>query len=432
MSILACDSETCRIREQPSTMQITHTAAQAVMLAAQNLLERRTARRATKRDVLGAIRQMGALQIDTIHVVARSPYLVLWSRLGDYEPRWLEELLAGGELFEYWAHEACFLPVEDYALYRHRMLDADSMGWKYSREWVAAHRAQVDKVLGLIRERGPARSSDFTRDDGKQGGWWEWKPEKRALEMLFTAGELMIARRHNFQRVYDLRERVLPAWDDAQRYSPDEAERRWVLKAVRALGITTASWVNDYFRTGKAKTRSLTEKLAAEGELIPVEVEGWEETAYVHPSHRRLIREAAAGRLRPTLTTLLSPFDPLVWDRARARAMFGFDYRLECYTPAEKRRYGYFTLPILHRGQIIGRLDPKAHRREGIFEVKAIHLEPGLKLTAEVLAEVAAALCACAAWHQTPEVVIRESEPKSVASRLQRAVRAAAASARAV
>ncbi|HEY0385317.1 MAG TPA: crosslink repair DNA glycosylase YcaQ family protein, partial [Pyrinomonadaceae bacterium] len=170
-------------------MQMTHTAAQAVMLAAQNLLEPRRARRkkkATKADVLAVIRQMGLLQIDTIHVVARSPYLVLWSRLGHYEPRWLEELLAEGQLFEYWAHEACFLPIEDYALYRHRMLDASSMGWKYSHEWVAAHRAEVEKVLGLIRERGPARSADFTREDSQQGGWWEWKPEKRALEMLFT------------------------------------------------------------------------------------------------------------------------------------------------------------------------------------------------------------------------------------------------------
>jgi uncharacterized protein YcaQ len=393
------------------------------MLAAQGLLRRRPNRKATKRDVLGAIRRMEVLQIDTIHVVARSPYLVLWSRLGAYEPRWLEELLAEGEIFEYWAHEACFLPTEDYALYRHRMLDAASMGWKYSHEWMAAHRAQVDKMLRLIRERGPVRSSDFTRDDGKSGGWWEWKPEKRALEMLFTAGELMIARRHNFQRIYDLRERVLPSWSDAQLPDPLEAQRQLVLKAVRALGITTAAWVSDYFRTAKGPTRKLTESMASKEELLSLQVEGWAETAYVHPSNRGLIKQAAGARGVPELTTLLSPFDPLVWDRARARAMFGFDYRLECYTPAPKRRYGYFTLPILHRGQIVGRLDPKAHRKEGLFEIKTLHLEPFVQVTEELTADLARALNECALWHQTPSVVVRQSTPKAFARALQRALR---------
>jgi uncharacterized protein YcaQ len=393
------------------------------MLAAQGLLRRPT-RKATKGDVLRTIRRMEVLQIDTIHVVARSPFLVLWSRLGAYEPRWLEELLAEGKLFEYWAHEACFLPIEDYALYRHRMLGAASMGWKYSDEWMTAHRPQVEKMLSLIRERGPVRSSDFVRDDGKSGGWWEWKPEKRVLEMLFTGGELMIARRHNFQRIYDLRERVLPTWDDAQLPAPEEAERQLALKAVRALGITTAAWVSDYFRTRKQPTRKLTEKLADEGELLTVQVEGWTETAYVHPLNRSLVEQAAdARRGRAELTTLLSPFDPLVWDRERARVMFGFDYRIECYTPAPQRRYGYFTLPILHRGQLVGRLDPKAHRKEGLFEIKALHLEPAVKVTDELTTELAHALGECARWHNTPEVVVRSSAPKSFARALQRALR---------
>ncbi len=404
-------------------MRLTHVQAQSVMLAAQGLL-RRPPRRATKADVLRAIRQMGALQIDTIHVVARSPYLVLWSRLGDYDPRWLDELLAEGQLFEYWAHEACFLPIEDYPLYRHRMLDAASMGWKYSHEWITAHRKEVNRLLSLIRRRGSVRSSDFTRDDGKTGGWWEWKPEKRALEMLFTAGELMIARRHNFQRIYDLRQRVLPSWDDSRLPPKNETQRELVLKTVRALGITTARWVSDYFRTGTRLTHELTDKLAEEGRLLPVHIAGWEETAYFHPANRDLVNKAAEGRLRPSLTTLLSPFDPLVWDRARARLMFGFDYKLECYTPAPKRRYGYFTLPLLHRGRLIGRLDAKAHRKAGIFEIIFIHLEPGIAITDALLASTARALCECAAWHKTPEVVLRRSEPPELAALLQASVRA--------
>lgn len=398
-------------------MLLTPDGARSVMLAAQGLL-RRPPKQATKRDVLGAVRRMGALQIDTIQVVARSPYLVLWSRLGDYDPRWLEELLAEGKLFEYWSHEACFLPVEDYPLYRHRMLDAEAQGWHYSRRWVEAHREEIERLLAFVRERGPVRSADFERTDGKAGGWWEWKTEKRALEMLFTAGELMIARRVNFQRVYDLRERVLPSCDDGRLPPVEEARRGLALKAVRALGVTTARWVADYFRTPKRETLDTVAALAREGALLTAQVEGWGEPALFHPENRKLVREAAAGRLVPELTTLLSPFDPLVWDRARARAAFGFDYRLECYTPAPRRRFGYFTLPVLRRGALVGRLDAKAHRKEGVFEVKSVHLEPGVVASEGLSADVAAAIRECAAWHRTPEVVVRRSEPKALAARL--------------
>lgn len=402
-------------------MQLTQAEARSVMLAAQGL-HRRPAKKATKADVLRAVRRMGALQIDTIHVVARSPYLVLWSRLGDYEPRWLDELLAEGRLFEYWSHEACFLPTEDYPLYRHRMLDAESQGWHYSRPWVESHRAEVERLLAFIRERGAVRSADFARTDGKAGGWWEWKTEKRALEMLFTAGELMIARRVNFQRVYDLRERVLPSWHDGRLPAPEEARRELALKAVRALGITTARWVADYFRTEKRETLDTVSALAREGALLTARVEGWDEPALFHPENRKLVNDAAAGRLGAELTTLLSPFDPLVWDRARARAAFGFDYRLECYTPAPKRRYGYFTLPILRRGALVGRLDAKAHRKEGVFEVKSVHLEQGVVACDELLGDVASAIRECAVWHKTPEVAVRQSGQPGVAKRLMKAI----------
>ena len=402
-------------------MLLNQAEARALMLAAQGL-DRRPVKKATKGDVLGMIRRMGALQIDTINVVARSPYLVLWSRLGDYDPRWLDELLAEGAIFEYWSHEACFLPIEDFPLYRHRMLNAESMGWKYSKEWVEAHREEVDRVLEFIRERGAVRSVDFERKDGKAGGWWEWKTEKRALEMLFTAGELMISRRHNFQRVYDLRERVLPSsGSDHLLPSLEEVRRELALKAVRALGITTASWVSDYFRTNKRETVASVFTLADEGAIVSAEVAGWKEPAFVHPDNLKLIEAAKAGVIEPELTTLLSPFDPLVWDRARARAMFNFDYRLECYTPTQKRRYGYFTLPILRRGALIGRLDAKAHRKEGVFEIKSLHIEPDVRVSAGVITDIAVALSECAAWHKTPEVVVRQSEPSRVAARLQKA-----------
>src|SRR5262245_25936761 len=400
------------------TMRLSSDAARALLLAAQGL-GRRPTRAARKPDVLDTIQRMGVLQIDTIHVVARSPYLVLWSRLGDYQTRWLEELLADGALFEYWAHEACFLPIEDYPLYRHRMLDAASMGWKYASEWAAQNRPALDRVLAHVRENGQVRSADFERTDGSDGKWWGWKTEKRALETLFTSGELMIARRQNFQRVYDLRERVLPAWDDSMLPSPGEMRRVLALQAVRALGVTTARWVGDYFRTRKLETTAIVKALAGEGALLQAQVEGWSEEAYIHPDNVAAAEKAAAGKLRPKLTTLLSPFDPLVWDRARALAMFGFDYRIECYTPAPKRRYGYFTLPILRRGVLVGRLDAKAHRKEGRFEVKALHLEPGVQLGENMIADVSGALRECAAWHSTPTVDVRWSDPPELAALLQ-------------
>jgi hypothetical protein len=395
-------------------------AARALFLAAQGLA-RRPRGKATKAALMAAIRRMGALQIDTISVVNRSPYFVLWTRVGDYEPRWLDELLAEGALFEYWAHEACFLPIEDYPLFRNRMLDRGWMRWRYSHLVMEKHAADVDRVLRLIREHGPVRSVDFERP-GKGGGWWGWKPEKRILESLFTAGELMIARREGFQRVYDLRERVLPGWDDAALPSAASAHRALALKAVRGLGVARAKWVSDYFRMGKKETPRLVHALADEGALLRVEVEGWKDGGFVHPDHAALAASAAEGGVKPVRTTLLSPFDPVVWDRTRASELFGFDYRLECYTPAPKRVYGYFTLPLLRRGALIGRADAKAHRRDGVFELKALYLEPGVRVTQGLIDDVAGAIRECAAWHRTPRVVIRRTEPADLAAKLSTAL----------
>ncbi len=398
----------------PPTLSIP--AARALHLAAQGLLQPGR-KKATKNDVLATIRAMGVLQIDTIHVVARSPYLVLWSRLGDYQQAWLDQLLADGALFEYWAHEASFVPIEDYGLYRHRMIDPGSMGWKYSEKWISERRAEVDAVLEHIRANGPTRSVDFARTDGQSGGWWEWKPEKRSLEVLFTAGALMIARRHNFQRVYDLAERVLPSWDDSQLRPMAETQRSLVLKSVKALGVAKAGWIGDYFRT--KVPRLDPESLVDEGALLKARVDGWAESVYLHPDHLTLAHSAAAGDLKPSVTTVLSPFDPVVWDRRRALELFDFDYRLECYTPSEKRRYGYFTLPILRRGALVGRVDAKAHRRDGVFEVKALELEAGVRVSERFTRDVAGALMRCARWHACARVSVTRTIPTAFGAMLE-------------
>lgn len=395
-----------------------------VLLAAQGL-HQAPKRKARKQDVLETIRAMGVLQIDTIHIVNRSPYLVLYSRLGDYKTEWLEDLLAERAIFEYWAHAACFLPIEYYGMYRRFQLDKYT-GWFHSEEWVKNHPEAVERVLAHVRANGGARSSDFERTDGQKGGWWSWKDEKIALEQLFNLGELMIARRHNFHRIYDLRERIMPDWNDADVPSADEVRRELIIKSVQTLGATPARWVHDYFRLKKTSTMPLVKKLADEGVLIRGQVASddplWKDPIYAHPDMMPLIDAAASGKLRAEHTTLLSPFDPIVWDRQRAVELFNFDYKIECYTPAPKRKYGYFTLPILHRGRLVGRLDPKAHRKEGIFEVKALHLEPGVEITDELATDLAATLKAIAAWHKTPEVVVRETFPNTFNDLLKRAL----------
>jgi uncharacterized protein YcaQ len=402
-------------------MRLSPAAARSLLLAAQGLHAPPLAS-ARKEDLLGAIRRMEGLQIDSISVVARSPYLVLWSRLGAYEPRWLDELLAEGALFEYWSHAACFLPIEDYTLYRRHMCDHAARHASHDGRSPERQEA-LRKVLERVREHGAVRSVEFTRADGQPGGWWNWKPEKWALEHLFDTGVLMISRREGFQRVYDLTERVLPDWDDACISSAEEACGALALKAVRALGIAPARWVSAYFpnalRTSPRELRALLERLADEGLLNRVQTENGEAPAYVHPDNQGLAEQAASGALPSARTTLLSPFDPIVRDRKRARELFGFDYRIETYTPAPRRQYGYFTLPILHRGALIGRLDPKAHRKEGLFEVKAVHLEPGVAVTEEVVVDLAGALRECAHWHGTPEVVVRRSDPPELAAPMQ-------------
>jgi uncharacterized protein len=331
-------------------------------------------------------------------------------------------LLAEGKLFEYWAHEACFVPIEDYGLYRHRMIDPVSMGWSRTMQWITSHPGDVDALIEHIRANGPVRSADFKRTDGKKGGWWEWKPEKLALEALFTTGRLMIAARQNFHRVYDLAERILPKWDDSKMPSLEETQRTLMLKAVHAMGFAKASWIADYFRTARVRPRHDPEALATEGALLKAEIEGWNEPVYIHPAQRELAEAAADGKLKPTLTTLLSPFDPVVWDRKRALELFNFDYRLECYTPEPKRVYGYFTLPILHRGNLIGRLDAKAHRGDGLFQVKVLYLEPGVRVTQRLVDDVAAALKRCAAWHGCECIVVDRSDPRALRTALKAAL----------
>lgn len=405
---------------------LTAHQARLLQLGAQGLLMP-PRRRARKADIAACVSHMAMLQIDTINVVARSPYLVLFSRLGSYPLPWLEEALARGELAETWAHEACFVSAADYPWHR-AFRDQRGGHWssRHATRMHEAHREGMDALLERIRIQGPMRAADFEKTAGSgSSGWWEWKPEKRWLEAWFATGALMVLRRERFQRVYDLTERVLASHRaiDAPLPDPSTVRGHFVAGSVRALGVTRARWIADYFRLKPRVDEAELASLVADGSLVEVAVKGWPDKGYIHRDHLALATRAAGGRLRATRTALLSPFDPLVWDRARVLAMFDFEYTIECYTPAAKRRYGYYSLPILHGGRLVGRLDAKAHRAEGRFEVKAVWLEPGVAVDEVLAGAVAGALRDMAAWHETPRVTVGRSDPKAFAGLLRRALK---------
>lgn len=378
-------------------------AGRNLHLAAQGLLYRPGTEKGP-RAILNAISRMSLLQIDTINIVARSPYLVLFSRLGCYRPEYLDQALARGELIEYWAHEACFLPRQDFKLIRHRMLNPENMGWKYQPEWMREHAAEIALLLKHIEQYGPVRSADFSAGGKGDGGWWAWKPEKKHLEGLFTAGKVMVVERRNFQRVYDITQRVIPEWDDAQHgLDQAQAEQQMLDNSARSLGIFRAEWLADYYRLKNTALKPWLTTQIDQGGLCRINVESLG-TMLVHRSSYAMLEKALHGQLRATHSTVLSPFDPVVWDRRRAEKLFNFSYRLECYTPVAKRQYGYFVLPLLHKGQLVGRVDAKMHRKQGILEIIHLYPEMGLTLTDGLLAGFRLALTEFAEWHGASQI----------------------------
>lgn len=382
---------------------LTLRAARHLHLAAQGLLNR-PRRQAKAHDILRTIQQMSLLQIDTINVVARSPYLVLFSRLGAYPSIWLDEALSRGELMEYWAHEACFLPRSDFPLVRHRMLAPHKMGWKYHQSWMNEHAQDIAALKSHIAENGPVRSADFSHPRKGESGWWAWKPHKRHLEGLFTAGEVMVVARRNFQRVYDLTERVMPHWNDAtDALTQPVAERLMLENSARSLGIFRPQWLADYYRLRQPDLNALLAQWQDEQQIVAVDVDTLGEM-WVHSSLLPELARAVEGKLNATHSAVLSPFDPVVWDRKRAEQLFDFSYRLECYTPAPKRQYGYFVLPLLHRGEIVGRMDSKMHRSRGVLEIFALYLQDGVRVSQQLERGLKLAINDFARWQGATRV----------------------------
>lgn len=380
---------------------MTREEAQAIAVIATGLDRRPFRRKPTAADLLDTIHKLGIVQLDTISVISRSHETVLWSRLGPYDPALVSSLYDPGlAITEYLAHAAAIIPSETLPLFASYMQKARRED-VWSNE--PANRQVMDRVLARIATQGPLGSHDFERpDDGRRAQQWEWyglKPERQALDRLWVQGEIVLRRRdRGFSRVFDLPERAQPALWQGQPIPDEERDRIFVRKAMSALGVGTARWVADYFRTGGpsyvplAKTRSLLRELAGAGDMIPVDVRNIPEPVWLDPTLVERLEAMRAGRLRPVLTTLLSPFDNLIWNRDRGEQLWDFHYRLECYTPEPKRRYGYYSLPILHRGRIVGRLDPSYDRKSKILTIKALHLEPGMRVSSSLASAIAGAI----------------------------------------
>lgn len=365
--------------------KISGSLARRIALAAQGFAEPRPAGPADRRHLRKVLSRNGLLQIDAVNVLVRAHYMPMFSRLGPYSLDLIDGHARGSKrlLFEYWAHEASLLPVESWPLMQWRMRAAER-GERIYKGIASFGRERADYVAEVYRQivdRGPIAASELD-GERRKGGWgsWQWSDPKAAFEWLFWAGKITTTERlSSFERVYDLPERALPkVVVEAPEVPEPEAHRELLRISARALGVATATDLRDYFRLPPAAVKSQLPVLVESGELLPLKVEGWNQQAYLHRDARQPRSVNAAA--------LLSPFDPLVWERSRAERLFDFHYRIEIYTPAARRVHGYYVLPFLHGDGIAARVDLKADRKEGTLKVFSAFAEAGAPAdTAEAL-----------------------------------------------
>lgn len=369
------------------TDTLSRSQARRIALHAQGFGNKRPEGRVDRRHLRKVLDHIGLIQIDSVNVLVRSQELPLFARLGPHPRSLIPDATAAGELFEYWVHEACHVPVEQRPLYGWMMKNHPR--WKRMREFAAERGELIESVLERLRHDGPLVASDLEMRDRPKGEWWDWDDGKYALEHLFRTGEVSAYRRPNdFARMYDLSERVIPS-DVLEQPMLDErdAKKELLVLAAKYHGVGTAADLSDYHRL--VHTRPLFAELVEEGRLLTVDVEGWKQPAYLHPDAHlpRWVRARA----------LLSPFDPVVWFRDRGERIFGFHYRIEIYVPKPKRRYGYYVLPFLLGDELVARVDLKSDRSSGRLLVQGVFGEPGIDED-DVARELAEELGQMAAW----------------------------------
>ncbi len=401
---------------KPLTLSVNQ--ARRLVLSAQGFAGRSAAAEVKPARLNQLIERLGVVQIDSVNAVVRSHYLPLFSRLGNYDSTLLEQAAwSSGKrrtLFEYWGHEASLMPHGLYPLMRWRMQRA-AQGEGIYRQLAQFGRERQDvvqRVLAHIRDQGATGAGALNTRVERAGPWWDWSEEKLALEWLFAAGEVTVAGRRGFERLYDLPERVLPsAWLNHPDIDEAEAQRQLLMRSAAALGVATEKDLRDYFRLDPRDSQARLAELVEAGVLMPVNVKGWDKPAYCLPNLTipRAVNASA----------LLSPFDSLVWERARTERLFDFRYRLEIYTPQAKRVYGYYVLPFLHNERIAARLDVRAERASGRLHVHALH-EETVGLDEEGVHALARNLLEMARWLGLGEVWV--NCPKAQSERLRSAL----------
>ena len=376
---------------------VSRAEARRIALGAQGFGARAPGNVGSRR-LTGAIERLGLLQLDSVNVFERSHYLPLFARLGTYDRATLDRMLfrPGGRFIEYWAHEAAVIPVESWPLFRWRMADYREKALAPSH-WATSNQPMLDWLRAELAAKGPLPASAIEHDANRRvGPWWGWSDVKRGLEVLFGWGEVVSAGRSRFQRTYALAEQVLPPDILAREVPAVEARRVLVAKAAEAHGIGTAADLGDYFRLSQAHTLAALHSLEEEGVVVPVSVEGWKRPAFMH-RHARVPR-------RVETAALLSPFDPMVWARDRAERFFDFHYRIEIYTPAAKRVFGYYSLPILLDDSLVGRIDLKSDRQNGVLRVQSAWNER--QDHSDAAARLAPLLRRAAAWQGLDDVEV--------------------------
>lgn len=390
--------------------------ARAIACHASRLDGQPKKKKVSSKDLYEVLLHLGMIQLDTISVITRAHETAIFSRLGNYDLSLWQDLFREKKITEYLAHAAAIVPTQDIPLMKKMM--------EYYRNqeerWVCdPHRASlVDFVLQRISSEGALCSRSFDGPSPQKTSPWEsWygpKPERRVLANLWAGGELLISLRDpSFARWFDLPERILSEELHHQEY-PENVERNLALKSLGALGITKINWLSDYYRTGgkaylsHGESTKLLKAFAQEGICHRVDVEGMTGPLYLFDGYLPYLDELRQGRGWPRRTTFLSPFDNLIFNRRRMKELWNMDYTIEIYTPAEKRVYGYYTMPILHQGNLIGRMDPSLSRKEGILRIKALHLEKGVKGTSSLAKALATALVELKTFLGAREIILME------------------------
>lgn len=353
---------------------------------------------AGKAGTLAAIEHLGYVQIDTISVVERAHHHTLWARVPGYSPSCLHELQSDRAVFEYWSHAAAFLPMRDFRFALRRM-EAFAKG---KRHWFRRDNKVCRYVLDRIRAEGPLRARDFEAPAGHRGGsWFEWKPAKSALEQLFWCGELLVTERKRFEKVFDLRERVLPAGTDTRLPSEDEFLRHLVMMTLRAQGLAAAREISYQRHLSNVRLGKVLDEMREAGEILAFEVEGISDEVYFG------LKDAGevADKNAKSGVYILSPFDNLVIQRKRLSRLFGYDYQIECYVPEPKRKFGYFCLPLLRGTDFLGRVDVKADRQAGALRLESFHWEHPAQSPSRHRDAIVAALKSFALFNACPKII---------------------------